>query len=366
MIKEIERLVDLYILLNSGNYVYDNTVSFMDFIRVLRLLKFNKDFQKSFKKSHLELISFLGILEFLKNVSVIKLNKNKRIKIQNNEIFELLYNKPSQKWMIQRLIRKIPYRNYLVRKLAFRSKISLLKLYKPKFKLNVRSFQNPCSLRSSIKRAVAICQKLYFKSQKALFIGDDDLVSILCKFIIPELPITVIEIDGRITKLLKDIALKHHFENFNVYNLDFKEIEEIKEQLETKFSIIHLDPPYDAKELQKFTANISLIQDQFLVQIFLNGLFDINCLSIINNFITKNNLLISEYSKSYNSYSFKTTNPKYMKFMKKQLKLETDLKFKEKDLKKIEFSSDLYILEKSMTEQDINSYKVYDDKRGVN
>ncbi len=355
MTKDIERLVDLYKLLNSGNYVYDNTVSFIDFIRTLRLVKFNRNFYKCFKKSHLELISFLGIVEFLQNVNVIKLNKNKRIRIQNDEILELLFKPPSKRSMFLKSIGKIPYRHYLARKLASKSKMNLLELYELKFRLNPKSFQIPCSLRSSLKRARIICNRAYFTSQKALFIGDDDLISILCKFIIPELPITVIEIDGRITKLLKKIAIKHKFKEFNVYNLDFKETNEISEFLKTKFSLIHLDPPYDEKELLKFTANISLILDEKIVQIFLNGLYDINSMSVVNNFISKNNLIISSYFKSFSLYSFKSTDSKYLKYMKKQLKRETDLKFKEKDIKKIEFSSDLYILEKSLTEQDINS-----------
>ncbi len=361
MTKDIERLVDLYKLLTSGNYVYDNAVAFIDFIRVLRLVKFNSDFHKCFKKSHLELISFIGIIEFLQNVNIIELNKNKRIKIQNNEIFELLYKPPSKRIMFLKTIGKIPYRHYLARKLASMSKTNLLELYEPKFKLNPKSFQVPCSLKSSLKRARVICNRAYFTSQKALFIGDDDLISILCKFIIPELPITVIEIDGRITKLLKKIAIKHKFKEFNVYNLDFKEINEMSEILKIKFSIIHLDPPYDEKELLKFTANIGLILDENIVQIFLNGLYDVNCMSVVSNFITKNKLIISDYYRSFSSYSFKSTDSKYFKYMKKQLKLETDLKFKEKDLKKIEFSSDLYILEKSLTEQDINSYKLQNE-----
>jgi len=359
--KDIERLVDLYKLLSSGNYVYDNTVSFIDFIRVLRLVRFNSNFHKCFKKSHLELISFIGIIEFLQNVNVIKLNKNKRIEIQNDDIFELLYKNPSNSSMFLKTIGKIPYRHYLARKLASMSKTNLLELYEPKFRLNPRSFQVPCSLRSSLKRARVICNRAYFTSQKALFIGDDDLISILCKFIIPELPITVIEIDGRITKLLKKIAIKHKFEEFNVYNLDFKEINEMSEFLKTKFSIIHLDPPYDEKELLKFTANISLILDEKIVQIFLNGLYDVNSMSVVNKFITKNKLIISNYYRSFSSYSFRSTDSKYLKYMKKQLKRETDLKFKEKDLKKIEFSSDLYILEKSLTEQNINSYNLQND-----
>ncbi len=361
MTKDIERLIDLYKLLSSGNYVYDNTVSFIDFIRVLRLVKFNSDFHKCFKKSHLELISFIGIIEFLQNVNIIKLNKNKRIKIQNNEIFELLYKPPSKRSMFLKTIGKIPYRHHLARKLVPMLKTNLLELYEPKFKLNPKSFQVPCSLKSSLKRARVICNRAYFTSQKALFIGDDDLISILCKFIIPELPITVIEIDGRITKLLKKIAIKHNFKEFNVYNLDFKEINEISEILKTKFSIIHLDPPYDEKELLKFTANLSLILDENIVQIFLNGLYDIKCMSVVSNFITKNKLSISDYYRSFSSYSFKSTDSKYLKYMKNQLKLETDLKFKEKDLKEIEFSSDLYILEKSLTEQDINSYKLQEN-----
>jgi len=359
--KDIERLVDLYKLLNSGNYVYDNTVSFIDFIRILRLVKFNGNFHKCFKKSHLELISFIGIIEFLQNINIINLNKNKRIKIQNDEIFELLYKPPSKRRMFLKTSGKIPYRRYLAKKLASMSKTNLLELYEPKFRLNPKSFQVPCSLRSSLKRARVICNKAYFTSQKALFIGDDDLVSILCKFIIPELPITVIEIDGRITKLLKKIAIKHKFKEFNVYNLDFKEIDEMGEFLKNKFSIIHLDPPYDEKELLKFTANMGLILDENIVQIFLNGLYDINSISVVNNFISKNSLIISDYYRSFNSYSFKYTDSKYLRYMKKQLKRETDLKFKEKNIKKIEFSSDLYILEKSLTEQDINSYKLQDD-----
>jgi len=353
--KEIEKLVDLYKLLNSGNYIYYNTVSFIDFIRVLRLVKFNKNFQECFKKSHIELISFLGIIEFLQNVKLVKLNKNKRITIQNHEIFELIYTAPSQKSIYLKIARKIPLRKYILKKIAFKSKINLLELYKPNFKLNVRSYQIPCSLRSSIKRAGIICNNIYFKTQKALFIGDDDLISILCKFIEPKLPITVIEIDGRITKLLKSVAVKHKFENFNVYNIDFKEFDEIKQHIDDGFSIVHLDPPYEVEELRRFTVNLSLMQDKLLFQIFLNGLYDSNCMSIISDFITKNKLVISDYFKSFNSYSFRSADIEYLKYMKKQLKLESNLKFKEKDIERIEFSSDLYIIEKSLNEQDIDS-----------
>ncbi|MFX1448131.1 MAG: bis-aminopropyl spermidine synthase family protein [Promethearchaeota archaeon] len=354
MTKDIEKLVDLYKLLISGNYVYDNTVSLIDFIRILRVIKFNKRIYKCLKKSHIELVSFLGIMEFLKNVNIIKLVRNIRIKVQNNEIFELIYKNPSKKIIFLKLVKKIPFQNYLVKKLTFSSKITLLELYKPKFELNARNFQIPCSLKSSIKRAVIISQKIYSKNQKAVFVGDDDLVSILCKFIIPELPISVIEIDGRITKLLKDIAKRHKFKDFNVFNLDFKDFHEIKQHIEPMFSVFHLDPPYEAKELQKFAINLSSMQDKFLVQIFLNGLYDPNCMAIINEFILKNKLILSDYYKSFNSYSFQSADSKYLKYTKKQLKFETDLKLKEKDIEKIEFFSDLYIIEKSLTEKDID------------
>ncbi|MFX0106049.1 MAG: bis-aminopropyl spermidine synthase family protein, partial [Candidatus Hodarchaeota archaeon] len=188
------------------------------------------------------------------------------------------------------------------------------------------------------------------KFQKALFIGDDDLVSILCKFIIPELPITVIEIDGRITKLLKEIVEKNNFKDFKVYNIDFKELKDYPELSKEKYSIIHLDPPYEESELQEFLNIIEGILDNKIIQIFLNGLYDDNSQTIINQFITKNNLNISNYYKSFNSYPFKSLDSDFLKYLKKEIKLNNNLKFEEKNLKKLEFTSDLLLIEKGWFE----------------
>ena len=343
---EVDRLEELYNLLISGDYLYNDSISFLKFLQILQLLKSHRNFAKCFKNSHLKLTSFLGILEFLQNVNVIKLIKDKHIKIQNNEIFELLYRSPSRRRMFLKLIRKIPRWNKKLRIFNYLKKRSLLKLYLPKFKLNIRAFQLPCSIGTSLRRAITIIKNINLKSQKAFFIGDDDLVSILCKFIMPELSITIIDIDGRITKLLKEIAKKHKFTDFNVYNLDIKEIKDSPEILKHKYSIIHFDPPYEAKELQKFFESIDLIMDGQINQVYLNGLFDNKSMAIINQFMVKNKLIISRYYNSFNSYPLKSSDLKYLKSLRKQIKLEYNFKFKEKSLKSIEFSSDFFVIEK--------------------
>ncbi|MFX0004988.1 MAG: class I SAM-dependent methyltransferase [Candidatus Hermodarchaeota archaeon] len=346
MINYDERLLELYDLLISGEYLQYDTISFLNFIKILRLIKYCRNFSNCVKKSHIALSSFLGILEFLQNVNIIKLRRNKQIQIQNNEILDLICQNPSQKRIFFRLIRKIPRKYYFIMKPNFLSKSSLLTLFKPKFKLNPLNFQFPCSIRTSLKRAQLIAENIQFKSQKALFIGDDDLVSILCKFIIPELPITVIEIDGRITKLLKEIVKKKKFNNFRVYNLDFKDIKEEPDFMKERYSIIHLDPPYEEMELKEFLNIIQGILDDKIIQIFLNGLYDDNSQAIINKFVSKNNLNISKYYKSFNSYPFRSLDSKFLKYLKKEIKIDNKMKFKEKNLKRLEVTSDLLLIEK--------------------
>jgi len=346
LISEVERLEELYNLLISGDYLYNDSISFLKFIQILQLLKSHRNFAKCFKNSHLKLTTFLGIIEFLQNVNIIKLIKDKHIKIENNEILELLYRSSSRRRMFLKLIRKIPRWNKKLRIFNYLKKRSLLKLYLPKFKLNVRAFQLPCSIGTSVRRAITIVKNINLKSQKAFFIGDDDLVSVLCKFLMPELSITIVDIDGRITKLLKEIAKKKKFTDFNVYNLDFKEIKDSPEILKHKYSIIHFDPPYEAKELQKFFEGIDLIVDGQINQIYLNGLFDNKSMTVINQFISKNKLIISRYYNSFNSYPLKSSDVNYLKNLRKQIKLEYNFKFKANSLKRIDFSSDLFVIEK--------------------
>ncbi|MFX0038794.1 MAG: bis-aminopropyl spermidine synthase family protein [Promethearchaeota archaeon] len=346
MINNDKRLLELYNLLISGEYLQYDTVSFLNFIKILRLINCCRKFSNCVKKSHIALSSFLGILEFLQNVNIIKLQKNSQIQIQNNEIFDLIYHSPSHKRIFFKLVRKIPRKYYFIRKQHFLSKSSLLKLFRPNFKLNPLSFQLPCSVRTSINRAQLILENVQFKTQKALFIGDDDLISILCKYIIPELPITIIEIDGRITKLLKEIAEKMRFKNFGVYNLDFKDLKEEPDLLKEKYSIIHLDPPYEETELKDFLNIIGEILDDKIIQIFLNGLYDDNSQAIINQFVSKNNLNISKYYKSFNSYPFKSLDSKILKYFKKEIKIDNKMKFREKNLKRLEVTSDLLLIEK--------------------
>jgi predicted methyltransferase len=348
--KNIERLEELYKLLISGDYLYNDTVSFLDFIKILKLMKKSRKLSSCFKKSHLEMESFLGILDFLRNVNIIKIIKNRQIRIQNDEILNIIFESPSEKRVFLKLLRKIPTKLSLIRPWNLMGRRNLLTLYDSDFKLNVKNFQLPCSVLSSFRRAIVILNNLHFLSQNLLFIGDDDLISILCKFIIPDLPITIIEIDGRITKLLNKIAKKHKFKDFHVYNLDFKEIKEFPEILEKKYSIIHLDPPYEVKELQVFLNNIILLLDDKISQIFLNGLFDHRSMIILNQFISENKFTISKFYKLINNYPFKPLDSIFLKHLKKQIKLENRMKFNKKDLKRFEFSSDLYQIEKSWLE----------------
>ncbi|MHA1883834.1 MAG: bis-aminopropyl spermidine synthase family protein [Promethearchaeota archaeon] len=351
MINEIDKLGEIYKLLISGDYVEDNTISFLDFIKILRSIKSCRNFSKCFGNSHMEMSSFLGIVEFLRNVNIIKLVDQKRIEIQNDEIFSLIYSPPSRGKMILKLARNLPQKYLLLRSRSILSKYNLLKLFKPKFILSSKNFQLPCSLKSSFRRVLVIAEHICFSSQKALFIGDDDLISILCKLLIPELPITVVEIDGRITKLLKKVARKYKFKNFEVYNRNFKEDDEIEDLLKYKYSIIHLDPPYEATELKIFFKNIEVILDEKLNHIFLNGLYNTKCMSILNQFIERNNLVLTEYHKSFNSYPLKPVDQKYLKRLRKYIKFENNLKFKGKKLKDIELFSDLYVIERGWIEK---------------
>lgn len=346
----IEKFEELYNLLISGDYLYEDKVSFLEFIRILKLIKKCNRLTKCLKKSPVEMESFLGVIRFLRNINVIKIVENRKIRIQNDEILDIIFMNPSEKRIFLKLLWRIPTKLFLIRPWNLMRKRNLLMHYYSDFRLNVKNFQLPCSISSSFRRVNVILRNLHFTSQNVLFIGDDDLISVMCKFIVPDLPITIIEIDGRITKLLKKIAEKHKFKDFYVHNHDFKEVNEYPEIIERKFSIIHLDPPYEAKELKAFLNNINLILDEKISQIFLNGLFDNKSLQYLNQFISENKFTISNYYKSFNSYPIKSLDSKFLKYLKKQIKLENNMKFNSKELKRFEFSSDLYQLERSWLE----------------
>ena len=123
MNQEISLLEELYSLLISGNYLYDETISFLDFIRILRVLKSCKVFPKCLKKSHFGLNSLLGILEFLQNVNVVKLDEKKRIEILNDEVFTSFYQSSSQKKLLAKLMRKVPHTFKIIRKRSFLKKM---------------------------------------------------------------------------------------------------------------------------------------------------------------------------------------------------------------------------------------------------
>ncbi|MHA2398675.1 MAG: bis-aminopropyl spermidine synthase family protein [Promethearchaeota archaeon] len=351
MTNEIKDVGEIYKLLISGNYVEDSTTSFLDFIKILRVIKTNKTFPKCFKKSQMGLDTFLGILEFLQNVNIIKLVNQHMIKIQNEEIFTLVSNPLSRRRAFTKSMKFLYRKLFTLQKRNILTRQSLLKLFDPEFKLNVKNFQLPCSVKSSFKRALMIGKRIYFPSQKALFIGDDDLISILCKFFNPELSISVIEIDGRITKLLKNLIKKYKFMNFDIYNQDFKEINELQHFMKSKYSIVNLDPPYEANELEIFLKKLDLVIDPKCCQIFLNGLYNNSCMSLINRFIEKNQLILAGYYKSFNSYPLYSVDQRYLEALRKHIKFENKLKFKARQLKSIELLSDLFILEKSWIEK---------------
>ncbi|MFX1280808.1 MAG: class I SAM-dependent methyltransferase [Promethearchaeota archaeon] len=348
MTENVKKLEELFDLLIRGNYLHNDTVSFLNFINLLRLIKSYRKFTDCVKKSNVSFSSFLAVSKFLQNVNVIKLKKQKNIKIQNQEVFNLLFQRPSKTRIWLKLIRKIPHKSYYLKHPHLFSKFSLLKLFKPNFKTSYYNYQLPCSLKTSLKRAQLIISNIQLTSQKAIFIGDDDLISILCKFILPELSVYVIEIDGRITKLLKEIAYKYKFKDFQVFNYDFKEINEISELKDEKFSIIHIDPPYEVEELFTFLSIIEEILDDSINQIYLNGLYDDNSQIIINEFISKNELNISKSYKSFNSYPLKSLDQQFLKMLKKEIEFDTNFKFDERKLRKLEFRSDLLLIQKGL------------------
>ena len=75
--------------------------------------------------------------------------------------------------------------------------------------------------------------------------------------------------------------------------------------------------------------------------------------------MSKSKLVISRYYKSFNSYPLKSSDLKYLKNLRKQIKLEYNFKFKAKSLKGIDFSSDLFLFEKGQAEKIEDNKYIY-------
>ncbi|MFX0075229.1 MAG: hypothetical protein ACFE96_07295, partial [Candidatus Hermodarchaeota archaeon] len=181
---DLKQFLELHKLLLSGDYLIDGEITFLDFMKVLKVLYSSKKFTTSLKKAEVSFSTMLGILEFLRNVSIIELNKKGQLRIHNEEILDQIY-KPLNKI---RLKLKLLVSNK--KKIFFYSNNnnSLLRIYAKDFKLSKVNFQLPCSIKTSLSRAITIVNNIYFKTQNALFIGDDDMVSLLVKCLVPELP----------------------------------------------------------------------------------------------------------------------------------------------------------------------------------
>ena len=340
----LDQFLELHKLLLSGDYLMEDEISFLDFMRLLKLLFSSRKLSVIIRKSDFSFSTVFGVLEFLRNISLIELDENGKLRILNKEILKEIYFSP------QLVKMKLKFQLKFTKRIWFHSKKkkSLLSLFDSSFILSKTNFQLPCSIKTSYLRAIMILQNIYFETQNALLFGDDDMVSLVLKYLNPNLSITVIEIDGRLTKLLKKIAHRKKYKSFEIYNNDFNELVRNPEVVKKKYSIIHLDPPYEPKKLSKFLSNLPQLFNEKMVQIYLNGTYDNESRNIINSFLLKNKLKIVDYCKSFNNYPCKSTDFNYIDSLKKDIRRYYDFKLNRKYLKKLRLSSDLLMIENTI------------------
>ncbi len=327
--------------------LFDNEfLSYLGFLKIIYRLSKNPNIILSYNASATSPENYLSVLKTLQDERILKIIKNEKIEFRRTGFKDLFFERPSKKEIFEKLLEKLSLKEKFNRDKKFLSDNMLIRQFASDFQNNIDYFQFPCSILSSMKRTSRIIRNLLLKTQNLLFLGDDDLVSVLCKIITPEIEIHIIDIDKTVIGILEEISNEFKFNKFYIHNLDLNKDNQEFEFLANRFSMIHTDPPYVPEFLKHFLEKAIFFGNDKFYQIFLNGLFNLPCSHIINEFQYKNKLICSGFYKSFNNYPVVSMDMQYINWIREHVKLYFQYDFTEEQIRETFGTSDLYIFEK--------------------
>lgn len=306
--------------------------SFLTFLSDIKTIVYSKDVFGFIREHFSEDWDLLRYLKFLEKEKVIKLHRNGRASLLRKDIKEVI-PKPQTSQEIKRKVE---------RKLKIRVKeeepvINLFKKFQ-KFTVKTKWDQMPISAGSAFFVAERILKHLPIKG-KFLLIGDDDFISVILTLVDPEIEVFVIDADEELLSCINNLSLK-----FNL-KIETKKVDIRKEKdLGEKFVGFLCNPIYTedgVKEFVKFGKN-QLGKDGGL------GFLEVGDESIGNRFLflqdffTKNNLVITEMIPNRIYYPYIVLWEKEDKVMAKML----SARFNKKTIKRSpKIGAALYVFE---------------------
>ncbi|MFH1509940.1 MAG: bis-aminopropyl spermidine synthase family protein [Candidatus Nealsonbacteria bacterium] len=234
-------------------------------------------------------------LKFLEKEKIIKVQKSGKVILLKKDILNCIPEPKTEKEIKAILEKKL--------KVRVREGDTVVDLFKDfgEFEVKAGYDQMPISQGSAIYVVKKILEKIPFKGQM-LFLGDDDFVSIILGLVEPKMECVVSEIDEQLINKIKFLSSKFKL-NIRTERIDF--IKDKNKKIKGNFVGFLTNPVYTlgAKEFVKFGINqfgkdggfgLLEIGDEALGTRFL----------FLQDFFTKNNLIISELTTDKIFYPF--------------------------------------------------------------
>lgn len=176
--------------------------------------------------------------------------------------------------------------------------------------------QRPVTLRTTIERVKYFLKRNDIYNKNIVFLGDDDLTSIALALTGVTCQITVLDIDERLIKFIKEIARKH---SLNITAITFNALEEVPKQLKHQFDCLITDPTPEAIPFTIFMNDALdlLKKDNGIIytSIYSSAMEETLALQKI---ITKMNLYITEIIPKFTEYQaiYELYKPADLEFIK--------------------------------------------------
>ena len=134
----------------------------------------------------------------------------------------------------------------------FQKTLELLRVFRKKKPVSKREYdQFTATLETTARRASLLHFFADLQGKNILFLGDDDFTSVAAAGLKKARNITVVDIDKRILKAIKDISGQ---QNFEIETIKYDARKSLPQALTARFDIVFTDPPYTPEGIKLFVS----------------------------------------------------------------------------------------------------------------
>lgn len=275
---------------------YDNyyKVSFLTFLQKSKNIIYSKNVFDFIVKDFCEDWDLYPYLKFLEKEKIIEVKRNGKSSLLRKEIRKIIPPPQSEEEIKEKIEKKL--------KVKIKEREPVIVLFKKfqDFKVKREWDQMPISQDSAIFLVKKILEYLPL-NKKFLFIGDDDFISVILTIADPNIECQVIDIDDQLLTCINNLAFK-----FNL-KIETKKVDLRKEKiLEEKFVGFLTNPVYTesgVREFVKFGKN-QLSKEGGIGFLVVGDESIGNRFLFLQDFFTKNNLIIRELSRGRIFYPY--------------------------------------------------------------